>query len=1083
MPLPVLLSALLRYTSERKMSHNPYTYNNGGPGSDPYDTAFLDEDIPFEAAQPLQYHPPTTAAPQFGDDFLIYESAGDVTPMQSYMGTASAAPFGTRPGGTLGSGQEYPMDNSSHPHHQKPFDLGRHDFQSGLYCNPENLLYPQQNEFMEQAAIPRHNMVSAVSLSLEGIGPRLESKTADNNNYSRPDSSYPEITSRLCQSKRSRVEKSKRHRRQAKKSVNLTASSASQTTRPALPGQQSLHATTIGAICLWMAKKPGVIPTERDISRFSDLYDDSLESISKWLLRYQAGGQESEDTGYQTMTGSNTDVDIATVSTRRRAHCIRKAEKRPDQGRLEIRVKRDESRPYPCTSRCGKNFSKKAGWKRHEEMNYPPKSWSCPFYECHNRRKRVHFRRDKFGKHLRDVHPYLSVTRAFINKWSAPFRSNFSKQCLFQDCKKRLRNWKERIDHIGDHFKNDQWDMTQWRSADEEEQESDDADCGDTDDSGTDENSDSDSADDSEDSDDSDDFDMDRRLGHLDNRHSSGFDSNGRGHGTSTGSQVHGSRTKTFSGANNSSSRYQLSPSVQNFHIRVHENLATCFDNVITRIPNRNTLLPVTVGAEYLHLRVLGFLGCGSGARVDEVKIQGYKGTVARKLVRRSSLSTQRDVYREAKIMAQLVHPHVTRLVGGYSTTDTLTLLLLPVADCNLSQYLGGCSSGLTADVPIWEWFKCLSSGLHHIHEKGVRHRDIKPSNILVNNHRLLYSNFGSSNLVAEEESTGSGSADFTEQYAAPEVYRGERGRPADVFSLGCVFSEMVASLLRQPINHLRSKKVRNEWVMESNRWSRSEATRASVSPSISLILDCCEAMTRPQPKQRPTAAEILKRFSPCRCCQDEIRTEMERTCGSERVPGRDDSDTARDDSCYPQISPSLLICRNDRTSREKMMDRYLLECDPFSKLLITGKSQFEHDALDEDALQVGAIDEVALDANIQQHSSQVLDENARITLGLQKTSQEANQNTTVTDMTGQGPDMTPSKGGMVLMGKGRRKRKHLPASWSCPPELMKMKKRVLSVYDGPRGLWKDDMMLDNDSEVRILGDSEGPRQKRPRFI
>lgn len=30
------------------------------------------------------------------------------------------------------------------------------------------------------------------------------------------------------------------------------------------------------------------------------------------------------------------------------------------------------------------------------------------------------------------------------------------------------------------------------------------------------------------------------------------------------------------------------------------------------------------------------------------------------------------------------------------------------------------------------------------------------------------------------------------------------------------------------------------------------------------------------------------------------------------------------------------------------------------------------------------------------------------------------------------------------------------------------MKKRVLCVFDGPRRLWKDDMMLDADHEVRI---------------
>ena len=30
------------------------------------------------------------------------------------------------------------------------------------------------------------------------------------------------------------------------------------------------------------------------------------------------------------------------------------------------------------------------------------------------------------------------------------------------------------------------------------------------------------------------------------------------------------------------------------------------------------------------------------------------------------------------------------------------------------------------------------------------------------------------------------------------------------------------------------------------------------------------------------------------------------------------------------------------------------------------------------------------------------------------------------------------------------------------------MKKRVLCVYDGPRRLWKDDMMLDSEFEVRM---------------
>ena len=74
---------------------------------------------------------------------------------------------------------------------------------------------------------------------------------------------------------------------------------------------------------------------------------------------------------------------------------------------------------------------------------------------------------------------------------------------------------------------------------------------------------------------------------------------------------------------------------------------------------------------------------------------------------------------------------------------------------------------------------------------------------------------------------------------------------------------------------------------------------------------------------------------------------------------------------------------------------------------------------------------------------------------------------------------LTLSKNGVPLAGpmtgKGSKRRKNYPLSWGAATEKMKMKKRVLCVFDGPRRLWKDDMMLADDHEVRIplqgLGD------------
>ncbi|THZ87584.1 hypothetical protein D6C84_01630 [Aureobasidium pullulans] len=75
--------------------------------------------------------------------------------------------------------------------------------------------------------------------------------------------------------------------------------------------------------------------------------------------------------------------------------------------------------------------------------------------------------------------------------------------------------------------------------------------------------------------------------------------------------------------------------------------------------------------------------------------------------------------------------------------------------------------------------------------------------------------------------------------------------------------------------------------------------------------------------------------------------------------------------------------------------------------------------------------------------------------------------NSNVKDATRQG--MTYSKGGVSLhsITKNNKRRKNYPPAWNAPPEKMRMKKRVLCVFDGPRRLWKDDLMLGIDNQVR----------------
>ncbi|CEI65714.1 unnamed protein product [Fusarium venenatum] len=65
---------------------------------------------------------------------------------------------------------------------------------------------------------------------------------------------------------------------------------------------------------------------------------------------------------------------------------------------------------------------------------------------------------------------------------------------------------------------------------------------------------------------------------------------------------------------------------------------------------------------------------------------------------------------------------------------------------------------------------------------------------------------------------------------------------------------------------------------------------------------------------------------------------------------------------------------------------------------------------------------------------------------------------------------VTHSRGGVALgtKSRSRKNRRDYPSSWGFDKGQMTMKKRVVAVFDGPRRLAKDDMMLSTDHEVRI---------------
>jgi serine/threonine protein kinase len=211
----------------------------------------------------------------------------------------------------------------------------------------------------------------------------------------------------------------------------------------------------------------------------------------------------------------------------------------------------------------------------------------------------------------------------------------------------------------------------------------------------------------------------------------------------------------------------------------------------------------------------LRLLGHGGGGSVDEVVDREFPNgdRFARKqvILRWGSRNQEmiKQLREEARIIRRLHHRHVIKLVGTYTWATSFSIIMSPVADTDLQQflsYVGSMEDGEQRNQArdlLLPWAGCLIRCLDYLHELRVKHRDIKPSNFLIKGGTIYYTDFGISRIVSEELTTGTDGTfgPMTRAYVAPEalIDDARRGRAMDVFSLGCVLLEIGTVLIGPP--------------------------------------------------------------------------------------------------------------------------------------------------------------------------------------------------------------------------------------------------------------------------------------------
>lgn len=151
---------------------------------------------------------------------------------------------------------------------------------------------------------------------------------------------------------------------------------------------------------------------------------------------------------------------------------------------------------------------------------------------------------------------------------------------------------------------------------------------------------------------------------------------------------------------------------------------------------------------------------------------------------------------KEARLVAQLSHPNIVPVIELGQSDGWMYLVMKYMSGKSLRVRL---QDGALPYAEAVRVLREVGDGLDYAHEKQVIHRDIKPENILFDERGISYlGDFGFARSLSEASTSTSmsltGGVLGTPAYMAPEAWEGKGwSRTADLYSLGCVFVEMLS--------------------------------------------------------------------------------------------------------------------------------------------------------------------------------------------------------------------------------------------------------------------------------------------------
>ncbi|HEX5132959.1 MAG TPA: protein kinase [Candidatus Krumholzibacteria bacterium] len=260
-------------------------------------------------------------------------------------------------------------------------------------------------------------------------------------------------------------------------------------------------------------------------------------------------------------------------------------------------------------------------------------------------------------------------------------------------------------------------------------------------------------------------------------------------------------------------------------------------------------------------------IAVGGMAVVYKARKQSIKKTVAIKVLLPHLAADMRFITRfqqEAEAAARVQHDNIVNVVD-YGKSDSSYYIVMEYYDGLTVEELLHTQGRLPVDIALAITLH-VAYGLDAAHAANLVHRDIKPANIILTHQGgIKIADFG---LAKDTEKftlvTHTGKVVGTPAYMSPEQTRGEPvGKPSDIFSLGVVAYELLAS--KRPFEGGSYSEV------VDRIQSFDPPPAGSLNP---LVDDSIEAMV-----SRMMAKSLRQRYA----CMQEVITDIEgamRACG-----------------------------------------------------------------------------------------------------------------------------------------------------------------------------------------------------------